>query len=268
MGRMNSKAALWMGAGDFHMPYHDKRATECFTKAVRDLKPDHLVLGGDVLDCEKFSGHRRRAVVEAQAHDWHKDELTPAKNWVDSLVKATKGKVYFLEGNHEARIETWAVSAGVAGCSVYSMVSPKSMFSKGLSKDQFSYLPWLNRYSSKNYVSIGTKLVAVHGWSWCQHAASKHLELSRSRSIVYHHSHRQQRDSSHDPWNKQPIEAFNAGCMCQLQPIYGIGGNPSSWVHGFWIVYVSHQKPSDFTAYSIMVNRGRAILPDGMEIKV
>jgi len=230
MGRMNSKAALWMGAGDFHMPYHDKRATECFTKAVRDLKPDHLVLGGDVLDCEKFSGHRRRAVVEAQAHDWHKDELTPAKNWVDSLVKATKGKVYFLEGNHEARIETWAVSAGVAGCSVYSMVSPKSMFSKGLSKDQFSYLPWLNRYSSKNYVSIGTKLVAVHGWSW--------------------------------------IEAFNAGCMCQLQPIYGIGGNPSSWVHGFWIVYVSHQKPSDFTAYSIMVNRGRAILPDGMEIKV
>jgi predicted phosphodiesterase len=124
-----------------------------------------------------------------------------------------------------------------------------------------------------NYVQIAPNnvkmktggLVAIHGWSHAKHAAAKHLELSVSQSVLHGHTHRHQVFTVRDPWSNKIVKSFCPGTLSQLQPIYAHGGSPTSWVHGFTLVYVGEHS---WTEYNVTISNGACVLPDGRELKI
>ena len=44
------------------VPLHDERAVSIAMQFIADFKPDHVILGGDILDCGSVSHHRRGRV--------------------------------------------------------------------------------------------------------------------------------------------------------------------------------------------------------------
>ena len=72
-------------------------------------------------------------------------------------------------------------------------------------------------------------------------------------------------DTRADPWTGDPVEAMNAGCLCKKSPLYRHDGSPTQWAHGFWIAFIGRRS---FTIYPILINKGRAVMPDGKEIRL
>lgn len=265
-------AKLWVILPDIHFPDHDEEALEVVRTAVSLLKPDHCLLLGDVLDCAVFSSYPNKTFLSEHKESYAKSEVEPALEFLTFLNKHSKSNIHYLEGNHEARIERWAVGAGLLGKALFDSISPQAIFTKEI-KD-IKYTPYeIITDKRMGYVQIAQPsaqmrtggLVAVHGWSWAKHAARVHLEKSRSQSIVYGHTHRMALDSSRDPWSGNPILAFSPGTLSKLQPLYATGGSPSEWSHGFALVYVGK---TSWTQYLIPITKGCCVLPDGREIKL
>jgi predicted phosphodiesterase len=240
--------------------------------AHRALQPDFSGFLGDVIDCDIFSAHAKKTIQETQTYNYKTLEVDPCNKLFDEVQKNTKRHTYFLEGNHEQRIERWAVNNGRVGESLYPLISPKKTLVDG--RKQFTLIPYeqptgLRRgfvqivAPTKKMVTGG--LVAVHGWSFAKHAAYVHLEKSRSQSILFGHTHRAQTITSRDPWDGSLIKSFNPGTLSKLQPRYAHGGSPSDWSHGFAIIYVGKES---WTEYCISIVKGRCVLPDGREIRL
>src|SRR5258706_7412388 len=269
---MPGTSKVWFVFPDIHFPDHDEAALGAALKAHAIIKPHRTLFLGDVLDCGIFSMHPKRKISENQAYDYKKLEVDPCNKMMDQVQKNTLEWTYYLQGNHEERIERWATMSGPLGESLFSMLDPVTTIAHGRKK--FTTIPYSPTTGDRmGYVQIvppssqmtSGGLVAVHGWSFAKHAAYVHLEKSRSQSIMFGHTHPAQTIVDRDPWTGAPIKAFNPGTLSKLQPIYMTGGSPSAWSHGFAIIYVGTKS---WTEYCINVNNGYAVLPDGTEVKV
>lgn len=253
----------WFGFPDIHFPDQEEEALEVAMAAHRHFKPDYSIVGNDLVNCTPFSSWGAKSIPEATARDWFQDEVTPAIKFVDKVQANTNIRTYYLPGNHDCWVERWCARNGRVGQAIYSMVSLKVNLSRG--RKHFTYIDVTNPRDRRNFVKMHHDLYCVHGWSYCKHAAAKHLELSRTRSVIFNHTHRMQVFYGRDPWNGKPIFAASAGCLCKKQPMYMHDGKPTDWVNGFWIAFVGR---TDFTFYPITIHKGRAIMPDGKEIKL
>lgn len=269
---MSKTSKLKFFIPDIHFPEHQPDALELTLKALEILKPTDTILLGDVLDCGIFSSHAKRTIQEDDAYDYKELEIDPCNQMLDRVQANTKNMTYFLEGNHEARIERWAVRNGSASKSIYNLISPSHTLGKGRKK--FSMVPYsVPTGARRGFVQVVHPskkmktggLVAVHGWSFAKNAARIHLEKSRSQSIIFGHTHRQQVEVSRDPWTGQLVKAFNPGTLSKLEPLYAVGGSPNDWVHGFALVYVGE---TSWTEYVISISNNACVLPDGREIKI
>jgi len=125
------RARCVMVLPDLHIPHHDRAALACVERAYTLLKPDEVVILGDWLDCEAFSAHPKTSLAELQAHKFIDDELRPCRELLDRLQKHGNALTY-IEGNHEARIERFAVSPGGSlGPDLYALISPRAIFGEG-----------------------------------------------------------------------------------------------------------------------------------------
>jgi predicted phosphodiesterase len=245
---------------DLHIPFQDKKALECALRAVQYLKPHKVVILGDWLDCEAFSAHGKKNMVELRAHRYIADEVDPCREILKELEGWSKEIVY-IEGNHEHRVERFAVNwGGILGPELYKLISPRALLGEGR-KSGWSWVPY---GTILPHHSITPNLWAVHGWSHAKHSASKHLEKAGSVSVVHGHTHRTQLFAKRDVVSGRVLKAWSPGCLSGLQPIY-MHQNPTEWVHGFSLVYVGSD-PEDWTDYTVTIQNGRCILPDGKEI--
>jgi hypothetical protein len=265
-------AELWFAFPDIHFPLQDKKALAVAVKAHKLLNPDNTVFLGDVLDCSIFSSHANKTIAESQTYDFKKVEIDPANELLDIVQKNTKKNTYLLEGNHEWRVERWAANNNRVGESIYDLISPKATLSQG--RKNFTYIPYTPVSGNmSNFLQIAPNnkkmktggLVAIHGWSHAKHSSYRHLELSRTQSILHGHVHRQQSIATRDPWHNRVIKAFCPGTLSVLQPLYAHGGTPTDWVHGFAIIYVGTRS---WTEYNITIVNNQCVLPCGTEITI
>jgi len=254
--RCKSKAVRWMGYPDMHIPDHDEEAVAVAMAAQREFKPDNVIIGNDLLQATPFSKFGNQTIKEAIALDFKTTELDPANKFIDEVQKYTKS-TYFQEGNHDAHIERWAATHGSGAISVFNLISPKVNLSEN--RKNFIYV------DQGTPIRLHDKLICVHGWSYSIHCAAAHRRKSPLQSVIFNHAHRMQSDTLTYPASDMPTTAMCAGCLCKRMPMYKHDGNPTGWTHGFWVAYVGVH---DFTMYSVPINKGRAILPNGKEIKI
>lgn len=84
---------------DIHFPYHDQPAVDVALAALRDWRPELVVLGGDIFDFYQISEYSqdpsRRLTIQ--------DELDSARGFWESINNLDADVIY-LEGNHESRL--------------------------------------------------------------------------------------------------------------------------------------------------------------------
>lgn len=104
IGSTHLKFVLWP---DTHFPFHDEKAVALGLKVVRYYKPDIVYLLGDMIDCTGF-GRFKHSLTDKRTFLATELELFRefGQRLNDASPKSTK---FFIEGNHEARVEKWAM---------------------------------------------------------------------------------------------------------------------------------------------------------------
>lgn len=243
---------------DIHFPYQDPQALECAMRVIEELKPQKVLLLGDILDAGAFSSHPKRTLLERNTDDFYDTEVKPAKEMLDRIEESSKERIVLL-GNHEARLE--AVAAQYAHMSsIYSLVSPEGLLTQG--RRNITVVPYTGELA---HYKIAKDLWAIHGVYWGTHAAYAHLQAFKPTSLIFGHVHRQQSHVTRIPATGQIVKAWSPGCLSKLQPVWGMG-NPTTWVHGLSLIYVKNDL-SSWVEYTLTINNGETILPSGRTVK-
>lgn len=251
---------------DIHFGEHDRVALECAMRAHEMLRPGRTVQLGDALDCAIFSSHAGVRVDDSRGYDFMRDEVEPARKFTDRCLKNTSHFVQ-MAGNHEYRIERRCIEWGAIGSSLHGIIKPERLLGAGRSKADWEWVPYVHATSPMSYYRVCKSLIAVHGWSFAKHAARVHLDATRDSSVIFGHVHRQQASTVRNPFTGQVLRSWSVGTLSKLQPLYLTDGKPTEWVHGFGLVYVGSDGRR-FSEYTVTIENGCCVLPDGTQVKV
>lgn len=249
---------------DAHFPYQDAAAMEVAEATAALIRPRRIVILGDWLDCAGFSSHPVKSAAEEAVHDYQ-EELQGCAAQIDRLYKLSGAQeVVFIEGNHEQRVERECRRLGQVGKAIHSMLSPSSVL--GQNRPWLTWVPYVPMGGGLQRYEVANDLWAIHGWSIATHAAAKHLDLARTVSVVYGHTHRQQLATNRLLDTGKIVKAWSPGCLSSTQPAWA-HTSPTTWCTGLSVVFCSDDRRK-WTDYIVTIENGTAVLPGGTSIRL
>lgn len=203
---------------DIQIPFQDDSALEVAYKLIKDVKPDGVILNGDIVDCYSISDFHKDPYSQADLEA----EIAGACNLMGKLSKVPN-KVW-IGGNHEDR---WRRVIWKQGSPYRAMFrSFQEAFQMG--SYAFRWRPY------GDYVLLG-KLMVTHGSMVSKHSgqtAKAHYD-KYGRSVLVGHTHRL--GAYYHRNMEGTYAAFENGCLCSLTPEYTQHPN---WQQGFSVVEV------------------------------
>ena len=245
----------FVGIWDLHWGYerrgghkvalHDQKALAVALKFINDFKPDHIILGGDILDCGAISHHNHGKPGAVEGFRL----LSDAKELNEALIKpieACKPKsLTYITGNHE----DWLTDLVEQIPALEGIVDVRSV---------------LHLNDKWNIVPIGEsikfgKLVFIHGdqIKGGEHSA-KWATVAFEANVRFGHHHTYQVYTKISPLNENGHTGIAVPCLCRKNPRYG-GGSPNRWMQGFLWGYLNG--PSGiFSDYVTVIVNGQATI--------
>jgi hypothetical protein len=232
---------------DVQFPFHDEKCLNLFETVIEDIKPDKVILLGDVTDCHEISDFMHDPLDRA-------DLLLEQKlacNLMARISKVCKDNEW-MEGNHEFRLTRY--------------VCNKAPALRVLSELTFEQLFHLKEYGFKHsdYGDWGRlgKLLYTHGYivrSGSGASARAHYQHVL-RSLIIGHT---QRFGAyyHTALGEMHV-AYENACLCKLNPKWT--QNPD-WQQGFSIVHYDDNGLFNVQQIPIMKYRNKAICYYGRE---
>lgn len=221
-----------------------------FKKVVKTIKPDKLIINGDLIDfsyISKFS----EGVVGAQEGKRLKADFDIIKNEL-AFYKKYSSNIIYLEGNHENRLDKYLEKNPVL----------KGLFKlEDITKDMgIDFIPLnLQPYSIRNDILI------THGLSYTKYFSCKHAELSNN-NIICAHTHRTQSYTTSFP-DGRTITGYGIGCLSTLNPSYTAGIKINGWSHSF-AELIESEESNNFQINIIKINDAdNSCIINGREIK-
>lgn len=252
---------------DVHGCFHDSPALSAFLYDLKSLSPREVVIMGDILDCGGFLAEHHTWGYVAEADYCYEDDISAANAVLDEIQKAApNAKIYFLEGNHERRVETWCLTALTrskkSGKNSYKDVkrltdalAPESVLH--LEERGIEYFKQGRFYHDLNIratIKLGD-CHFTHGSRAGQNAAAATLR-DFGAPVVFAHTHQIQQASGNNV-SSGTMAAWNVGCLCDLQPLYG-HDRKTNWNHGYGVQFVN---PSgNFAHVTAHIIKGESML--------
>lgn len=210
---------------DDSRPLHDDHAWECAFKAAKFLRPDAIVMLGDMLDLAPFGKYRLKHGLRGTTQQ----TLDDMRAKLTRLRRENRGaQIHWLAGNHEERLNNALTDHVPEAATVTGFAIPALL---GLDKlDVFYHGPYGVRitFDGVDYTH-GDK----HG-TWGGQTAAKYLARATTRSVVFGHSHK-----SELAWRKTDdgtIFAMCPGTLCHVDGrVPGTTMYPD-WTQGLAIV--------------------------------
>jgi len=203
---------------------------------IQDLKPEIIVLGGDIFDFPYIS-----------KFDIEYEELREGKRFVkdfelvnmqlDFLRQHASMKIVYLEGNHEFRLEQY-IRRNPELRGFLDLTTALDLDGKNISFIREVDQPY----------RVG-KLAIIHGWYWSVYHARKHLD-EYSGNIIYFHTHSFQQHSRLIRSQDMPISAWGIGCLCDKNPEYA-RGRTRHWENGCAVIDIDEK--NDFQVYPLRI---------------
>jgi hypothetical protein len=262
--RSSGDGYLNIALPDIHGSHMDKPAIGAALHDIKRLnlnETSNVILLGDLLECGGFlAAHHTLGYVADVDEVSYQDDCIAASWFLDELMKISNGAaIHYIEGNHEHRVEQWAVTqslgSGKDAAMLYEAFSPEIKLS--LKQRGIMYYKRNEKYHGLEFpgvIKIG-KCHYTHGASISRHAAAKHAEMYGA-NIVYGDTHRA------DSWISRSLPtgifgAWNPGCLCKLFPRWR-HSSPSTWSHGYGIDVMD--KAGGFLHINVPIKDGRSYL--------
>lgn len=219
---MTKKRELKTGVfiSDIHMPDHI--SLEGIFAYIKDLQPNYVVLGGDIIDAQGF--HASESMKAEQVNlDWFKRDVELAMGLIEIIRKlAPKALVVYLEGNHEQRYNRLQ-------CKYPDLFKDSLNYRKAVGQFVDKYIPY---GTAASYYVVGD-VVFTHGDIFPDMHAKPYAIRYSPRKVVYGHMHHFQAYTTHRALiNEQPRYGVTAGCLSTLNPEWK-KGQANQWVNGF-----------------------------------
>lgn len=206
---------------DIHLPFNID-LTGVF-KFLKDLRPDIVILGGDIIDADKTYGVDSWTMekVEKEGFEYYERDVKLFKDFIAQVKKATTAKLVVLEGNHEERYQRMFRRY------------PQALKDKfDFHRDACPDATWIPYGDYESFYRIGDMLF-THGTLYPTIHAKKMAEAYLPNKVVYGHIHDMQSFTTHNGDPKKPGRyALTSGCLCSRSPDYK-KGQPNKWINGF-----------------------------------
>ena len=230
--------------GGHKVPLHDGGAIKIATQFIKDFKPDHTILGGDMLDCGCVSHHNHGKPGATEGMKLLQD----AKLCRDTLIKPveahTKKTLTYITGNHEAWLEDLEIQVPA----LEGMFSVEKVLGLG---SKWKVIPQGQSHK------LG-KLMFLHGdqVKGGQYPAKWAVE-AYERNVRFGHFHCFQAFSKTSALEDNTKTGMVIPCLCKKGPLYG-GGAPNKWSQGFLWGYI-HDDGS-YSDYVSLISKGKATI--------
>lgn len=227
------------------VPLHDSKALSVAMQFIKDFKPDHVVLGGDMLDCGSLSHHRlgnsgqlEGLRILAEAKELREKVIVP-------LEQQVKGRLIYHIGNHEA----WLTQLIDKTPSLEGIIEAESLLQLG---DKWEVI-------GQGGISKLGKLVFVHGdnISGGQHHANSAV-TNYEANVRFGHFHTYQVATKTTPVDANGHTGISVPCLCKKSHNYGKKA-PNKWMQGFLWGYVGGPNGC-FSDYVTVIVNGHAVI--------
>lgn len=246
---------------DSHGSMIDREAAAAFLADVKALAPREIVMLGDHVDAGGFLAQHHVLGYVAQTDYSYAEDIAAGNDFLNAVSKAAPGATtHYVEGNHERRIETWAVTQSLRHTKDAEMLrrafAPE--FLLHLEQRGIRYYRQGEQYHGlriQGAIRLG-KCFFWHGVSTAKHAAGVNVRQF-SGNVVYGHTHRAQSEMVR-PVATGEIGAWNPGCLCQRQPLW-CHTRPTDWTHGYAVQIVS-KSTGNFLHINVPIAGGKSLL--------
>ncbi len=218
---MNIPCSPVVVIGDLHAPYVDRAAFSVACQIIEEVRPGAVVLNGDILDCYQVSRYDQDP---KRKNEFQKD-LESCQGLLKDVSRAVLGtgcNIFYVEGNHEKRLETWKWKNSEVS-SLDDLTIPALLRLEGMG------IRWV---PERERLMCGDWLI-THG-SVCRQKAGATAQAMIDRfgcSGVSNHVHRLAQ-VSRSVWKQEKTWIEN-GCLCSLDMEYL---DLCDWQHGFTVL--------------------------------
>lgn len=212
---------------DVHLPYEIN--LKPILEYIGDMKPDQIVLGGDILDGPDHGVDSwTMEQVEKRGYFCYDRDVKLLKSFIEDLKKVSpKSRIVYLEGNHEERYQRLVRRY------------PNTLKNRfRLDRDACPDAKWIPYGDYDSFYKVGDCLF-THGTIFPDSHAKKMALAYLPSKVVYGHIHDFQSYTTHNGDPRKPGRfALTAGCLCGRLPDYK-KGQPNKWINGFcsWFCY-------------------------------
>jgi metallophosphoesterase superfamily enzyme len=232
--------------GGHKVALHDPKALSIAMQFIADFKPDHVILGGDMLDCGSISHHNKGKVGAVEGLRLFSDAKELRASVIDPIEASVgkKGTLRYIIGNHEA----WLNQLVEVTPALEGIVEAENLLSLG---KRWQVIP------QGEATKLG-KLVFVHGdqVSGGENVA-KAATTNWEANIRFGHHHTFQVFTKKSPKDAHGHSGIAVPCLCKKGPGYGKGA-PNKWMQGFLWGYVGDG--GLFNDYVTVIVNGTAII--------
>lgn len=219
-------------------PLHDLRAINITTEIIKEIRPNRVIMLGDMLDLPDWSTHYVRS---PEFYFTTQPSIDYVASWINELRPYCAEMVY-IEGNHEKRMMDSIVQNTIQAYGIKPANEPdvppliSIPYILGLHKLGVEYV---GQYPHGEYY-INNNLVCIHGNKVGAKSGQSVMKLLDSPriSIIQGHIHRL--EMAHKTvWTQGKPKIYQAVSMGTLARIDGIvpgGGTRYNWQQGFGVI--------------------------------
>lgn len=227
------------------VPLHDEKAVNVALKFIADFKPDHVVLGGDILDCGAISHHTRGRVGQLEGLRLLADAQACRERVIKPLEDSVgKGRLIYHIGNHE----DWLTDLTDELPALDGIVDINALLK--LKKWEIIEPGKASRLGKLTFVHGDTVKGGQNPAKWAVDAYE--------RNIRFGHHHTFQMATKTTPVDQNGHTGIAVPCLCKKGPRYGEGA-PNKWMQGFLWGYVNGPQGT-FNDYVTVIVNGKAII--------
>lgn len=159
---------------DMHHPYADELVWKTILAAVREMRPDIVVIIGDFCDFYSVSFHAKDPARGSKL----RAELDYCNDALNELSALGVERVIYVEGNHENRLARWVAERAPE---LFRMLTVQELL--GIEKRGWEWVPY------KSWITIG-KMSYTHDVERCGINAGRQSLIDFGGNLTFGHSHR------------------------------------------------------------------------------
>lgn len=229
--------------GGHKVPVHDIKALNVALGFIKDFKPDHIILGGDMLDCGSISHWTADTPGEVEGMRLFQEAKELRDNLIIPCEKSGVSLTY-IEGNHE----DWLNHFVAKHPALEGIVEIGNLLR--LDEELWQVVRQGQAYQ------LG-KLTFIHG-DQVKGGANHALWATNAyeASVRFGHFHTFQVAAKTAQLKANGHTGMSVPCLCKRGPKYGKGA-PNSWMQGFLFGWVDSKS---FNDYPVVIVDGKATI--------